>query len=456
MKSRAERLRDLSPEDKANLLASLSEEERAALAYSWDFWARPKQLPPENLRGVWLILAGRGFGKTRTGAEFIKDAVYNKGYRNPLLVAPIAGDVRDVMVEGESGLLSIFNPRIDPPTYQPSKKRLIFHNVGDKGEDVVCALRSADKPDGLRGGNYDCFWYDELCAWRYMKEAFDVAKFAMRLGSNPMGIITTTPKPIQFIRDLVKQRNVTVTRGSLYENKGNLSSQFIEEVKQQYEGTRLAQQEIYGEILDDLEGALWRPSQIEELRVDKAPMKAHRQRIVIGVDPAVTSNERSDCTGIMVCMVSSHDKHAYVLEDASIVGTPSQWAHRVVEMYSKWEADCIVAEVNQGGDLVESNMRAIESTLPIKQVRATKGKILRAEPIAALYEQFRVHHVGTFPQLEEEMVCYTGLATEKSPDRLDALVWALQELLIQMRSGTIEDDMMASNVDYLGVGGAAW
>ncbi|PZN08384.1 MAG: ATP-binding protein [Bacillota bacterium] len=402
-------------------MADLSDEEAEALLYDWRFWARPKQLPPEGPWRIWLILAGRGFGKTRTGAEWVREQVERHGRRRIAIVGRTAADVRDVMVEGESGILSISPPWFRP-VYEPSKRRLTWPN------GAIATLYSADEPDLLRGPQHDAAWADELAAWR-RPEAWDNLMFGLRLGPDPRVVVTTTPRPVKIIRDLLQDPTCVVTRGSTYENAANLAPAFLEQIISRYEGTRLGRQELYGEVLDDVPGALWQRKRIDELRVREAPELV---RVVVAIDPAVTSEEGSDETGIVVAG-RGVDGHAYVLADRSCRMSPDGWARRAVKAYYDFDGDRIVGEVNNGGDLVETVIRTVDPKVPYKAVRASRGKAVRAEPVAALYEQGKVHHVGTFEHLEDQLCQITpdGYQGAGSPDRADALVWALTELMLE-------------------------
>ncbi len=416
--SLAERARGLSADDLAAWVAELSDEEAQALLFDWSFWARPSQLAPEGDWVIWLIQAGRGFGKTRTGAEWVRGEIQSGRRGRMALVARTAADTRDVMVEGESGLLAISPPWFRPK-YEPSKRRLTWPN------GALATLYSADEPDLLRGPQHDGFWADELAAWRFV-DAWDQLMFGLRLGQDPRGVVTTTPRPTKIVRELAAAATTRVTRGSTKDNAANLAQSFLAKIVEKYQGTRLGRQELEGEILDDNPGALWKRAQIEEHRVVSAPQLA---RVVVGVDPAVTSREDSDLTGIVAAGRDNQSPaHFYVLEDASLIDTPMGWAHQVVKTFSTQEGDRVVAEVNNGGDLVEAVVRSVDPNIPYTAVHATRGKQVRAEPIAALYEQGRVHHVGAFPELEDQMCDWDPLTSTKSPDRMDALVWALTEL----------------------------
>ena len=403
--------------DPESLLKGLPAQDLEALAYDWRIWQRPKQKTPEGDWGIWLILAGRGFGKTRTGAEWVKEQV-NKGKVGHIaLVAATAGDARDTMIEGESGLLSVF-PNSERPRYEPSKRRVTFSN------GAIATAFSADEPDRLRGPNHDLAWCDELAAWRY-PDAWDMLIFGLRIGDQPQALVTTTPRPTKIIRELVKRDDVVVTRGSTFENKQNLAPSFLHEITERYEGTRLGRQELHAEILDDVDGALWNREMIEAARTSTMP---DMKRIVVAIDPAVSSKETSAETGIIVAGVDEAG-HGYILEDCSIRGTPLEWANEAVAAYHRLQADRIVAEANQGGDMIRHTLDTVDRNIPIRLVHASRGKRVRAEPIAALYEQNRVHHVGSFPDLEDQL-CSWVPDLSNSPDRLDALVWALTELVV--------------------------
>lgn len=346
--SLAERLAALPGEQLQEAIETLTDDEAAALLYDWKFWARPSQLPPPGDWRVWLILAGRGFGKTRTGAETTIDRVRRGVSKRVGLIAPTAADARDVMVEGESGILACSPPDFRP-LYEPSKRRLTWPN------GAVATLFSAEEPDRLRGPQHDFIWADEPAAWKY-PETWDMAMFGLRLGTNPQVVATTTPRPTRLIRDLVADPGTVVTRGTTYENARNLAPAFLTAIVKKYEGTRLGRQELNGEILDDNPGALWSRNVIEALRVREHPPLL---RIVVGVDPAVTSDPKSDETGIVVAGVDAAG-HYYVLADASLQGTPLTWATAVKRVYDQYRADRVVAEKNNGGELVEANLRTVD------------------------------------------------------------------------------------------------
>jgi phage terminase large subunit-like protein len=399
---------------------SYSRRERKILnevASRWTFKAHPGQVPPTDRSWyVYLMRSGRGGGKTRAGSEWVLDRV-RKGYRMIALVGQTAADVRDTMIElGDSSIMKCARPS-ERPVYEPSKRRLTFPN------GAVAIAYNGDEPDQLRGPQHDSAWVDELAKFRYAGECWDNLMFGLRIGKSPQVFVTTTPRPIPIIRKLIAAKDTIDVRFSTYDNAENLSPVFLAQIKEKYEGTRLGRQEIGGEVLDDNPGALWRRDVIENLRVREAPPLV---RIVVGVDPAVTGDETSDETGIVVDGIDAAG-HIYVLADYSLRGSPNAWARKVVEAYSEKRADRVIGEVNNGGDLIEANIRTVGPTVSYKAVHASRGKLIRAEPVAALYEQGKVHHVGTFPQLEDQMCEW--VPGQKSPDRMDAHVWAATELM---------------------------
>jgi phage terminase large subunit-like protein len=430
VQSLAEQFRQLPAEERKRRIEQLSEAEADALLHDWDFWARPAQLePPEFARGEktnWLVKAGRGFGKTRVGAEQVRKWV--KDFPIVNLVGPTVADVRDVMVRGIGANSSIMEicRRDERPDYEPSKRRLTWPN------GAVSILFTAEDPESLRGPQHMKVWGDELAAWKYPDATMEQIEFGLRLGSSPQGVYTTTPKNTKLVRRMVDDPNTIVTSGSTYDNKSNLSPKFFSTVVNRHEGTRMGRQELMGELLTDNPGALWTLAAIDADRVNYLPQGL--TRIVVGVDPAVTSNEESCETGIVIAAMGPSPEgkdeipHFYVIDDLSLQGSPDEWAQKVVIAYADHKADRIIAEVNNGGDLVEAILRTKRLEFAYQAVHATRGKIRRAEPISALYEQHRVHHVGAFPQLEDQMCDYVPGKTKQSPDRMDGLVWALWAL----------------------------
>ncbi len=401
------------------MLQSLSQEQAAALLYDWAFWARLEQLPPPGDWFVWLLRSGRGFGKTRTGAEWVRAEVESGRRGRIALVGQSKADVRDTMIEvGESAILNI-SPPWCRPIYEVSKRRLTWPN------GAIAVAYSGDEPDQLRGPQHDGAWVDELAKMRYPQETWDNLELGLRLGPHPQVVVTSTPRPIPIIRKLLADPDTVDVRGSTYDNAANLSPKALERWRRKYEGTRLGRQELHGEILEDVPGALWKRTQIEMLRVQGAPELV---RVVVGVDPAASSSEDAADTGIVAAGLGANG-HGYVLADSTAHGTPAEWARAAIGLYYSTRADRIVGEVNNGGEMVGYTLMTVDPTVSYKAVRASRGKYTRAEPIAALYEQGRVHHVGTFPDLEDQMC--TWVPGEESPDRMDALVWTLTELFLE-------------------------
>lgn len=410
------------------ILENLTEEDADSLLYDWEAWARPNQIPPSGDWLIWLILAGRGFGKTRTGAEFIRNEVTAKRAGSIALIAETQKDLEEVMCFGVSGIMSVF-PDHQKPKITKKPIKVEFH-TGAIGYGY-----NATEPDQLRGPNFDLAWGDELAKWRYARETWDQLQFALRIGDRPRQIITTTPRPLPLLKEILASPNTAVTRGVTYENRGNLASSFIKQIEEKYAGTRLGRQELSAEILDDVPDALWTRANLDRDRRKPANVPTLK-RVVVAIDPAAKKNdvpEEGAATGIVVAGLGE-DGRGYVLDDATCRESPNGWARMAVACFDRHDGDCIVGEVNNGGDMVESTVRAVRPTVPFKEVHASKGKWTRAEPIAALYEQGRISHVGTFASLEDEMVNFgpNGMVGDASPDRVDALVWALTELFPAM------------------------
>jgi phage terminase large subunit-like protein len=384
--------------------------------FRWSLNARISQMIPAGDWTIWLIKTGRGWGKTRTGAETIR--IWKEQYPIMHFIGATAGDARDIMIEGPAGILNV-SPKWDMPKYEPSKRKITWST------GAYALIFTADEPDRLRGPQCYAAWCDELASWKYADDSWDNMMMGLRLGSRPRVIATTTPRPTKMIKDLIKDPNVFVTSGTTYENIENLAPGFLNTVLSKYEGTRLGRQELMAEVLEDVEGALWTMRIIDKNRIKKIP---ELNRIAVAIDPAVTSTKESDETGIIVGGKTSDD-HFYILEDLSGIYTPQNWALKSLDAYEKWKADRIVAEVNNGGDLVETILRNLNKNVSYEKVNASRGKIRRAEPVEALYEQGRVHHVGSFPKLEDQMTTYTGDPREPSPDRMDALVWLVSFLM---------------------------
>lgn len=395
------------------LYKQFTPEQWEKLRFNWQAWVRANQLPPSGDWLVWLIMAGRGFGKTRSAAEFIRNEVKNNRAQYIAFVAKTPADARDVMIEGESGILSI-SPKSERPEYEPSKRRLTWPN------GAKALIYSSQEPDQLRGPQFDLAWGDEIRTWYYPQETWDNLLFGLRIGQHPRVVATTTPIPIALIKNLLKSPNVAVTKGTTYENRANLAPSFYSQIITRYEGTRLGRQEINAELLEDVPGALWHRANI---LVKPAP---DMKRVVVAIDPAVTSSESADETGIVVAG-KGIDGFYYVLADRSARLSPDGWASRAIQAYRDFKADRIIGEVNNGGEMVELTLRTVDRNIPYKAVHASRGKVARAEPIAALYEQGKVFHIEPFEALEDQLVTWTP-ETGKSPDRLDALVWAMAEL----------------------------
>lgn len=406
-------------------LASLSQSQKATLRWHWPFWARPNQLPPPGDWSTWMILAGRGFGKTRSGTEWMRQQVA-AGMQRMAIVAETAADARDVLVEGQSGILAV-SPKDERPLYEPSKRRLTWPN------GAIATLYNGTEPDQLRGPEHDCALVDEIAKYRYAQDTWDNLQFGLRLGERPRVMVTTTPRPIPVIRDLIKDADTAITRGSTYDNASNLPAKFLRTIRKRYEGTRVGRQELYAELLDDVPGALWSAGLF-------LPIKeiGYTSRVVIGVDPSGASgdSEKSNSIGIVAAASTLNDRFV-VLEDASCDLGPAGWGKAAVDLYHKWGADRIVAESNFGGAMVEHVIRTTERNVPVTMVTASRGKALRAEPIAALYEQGRVDHMPGLELLEDQMTHMTlsgYVGDGGSPDRLDAAVWALTDLAFAAES----------------------
>jgi len=404
----------------------------AALADGgWRAKARPSQLPPAGDWLGWLALAGRGWGKTWTGANWVHELVETRQARRIALVAPTAADVRDTIVEGVSGLLNTA-PAWSRPVYEPSKRRLTWPN------GAIATTFSSEEADRLRGPEHDAAWCDEVAAWTDPQATWDMLQFGLRLGKRPRWLCTTTPRPIALVKELLKRPDVVVTRGNTFENEANLAPTFLAAIRARYEGTRLGRQELNAELLSDTPGALWQHDWLERSRVKQAP---ELKRIVVAIDPAVSNKEGSDETGILVAGRAAN-KSLFVLEDLSGRYQPHEWARVAIGAYERHKADRIIAEVNNGGQMVEEVIRNVNSRVSFKAVHASRGKVTRAEPVAALYEKAEVHHVGGFATLEDQMCNFTSDFDRSragySPDRVDALVWALSELSGNIEITTIE------------------
>jgi phage terminase large subunit-like protein len=411
--------------------------ELATLLRDWEFTARRDQWPPHLTAAgapwrVWLILGGRGAGKTRAGAEWVKGLALGRPQFSPrpmgriALIGETAADVRDVMIEGVSGLLSVHERR-ERPRWESSRRRLLW----DTG--AVAQAFSAEDPESLRGPQFHAAWCDELAKWRYARETWDMLQFGLRLGDWPRQLVTTTPRPTPLLKALIAHPATALTRALTRENAANLAPSFLESVIAQYAGTRLGRQELDGEIVEERRDALWTRAMLDAARVTEAPPLA---RIVVAIDPPATSGKRADNCGLVAAGVDAAGL-VHVLDDATLAAArPAQWARAAIALYHRLEADQLVAEVNQGGEMVRAVLHEADPSVPVAMVRATRAKFLRAAPVAQLYEQGRVRHVGAFPALEDEMCDFglDGLSSGRSPDRLDALVWAITALALTPRA----------------------
>lgn len=426
--SPAQYLASLSEEEREQHLSSLSNEEKARLAHDWNFWGRPDQHAPEGDWFVWMIMAGRGWGKTRTGAEWVRHLAAKHPGCRIALVGETAADCRDVIIKGDSGLINI-DPLLDDSCWSPTNRCLTWPN-GTKAFTYT-----GTEPDQLRGPQHHFAWVDELAKYQRIQELWDQLLFGLRLGDHPRVLITTTPQPKKLIKKLCADPNTVITKGSTIDNIANLAKSAVDQMYDRYANTRLGRQELEGELLGDIPGALWSPDMIEDNRISPDERPEELERILVAVDPAASSEEGADEHGIVVVgMARDKDGYArgYVLEDATCKGRPEEWAKVAVRMYRKWSADRIIAEKNNGGEMVETVIRTADRTVPVKLVHASRGKVVRAEPISALYEQGRIHHVGRFDKLEDQMYSFSTdlvrTASEGSPDRVDALVWGLSSL----------------------------
>lgn len=433
MRSGAAWLASATPEQVEAFLGGLSDASLAALPWIFEFWALPHQLPPEGAWRTWVIMGGRGAGKTRAGSEWVRAEVEGARpgdagrSRRVALVGETIDQVREVMIFGESGILAC-SPPDRRPDWQAGRRRLVWPN------GAVAEVYSAHEPDSLRGPQFDAAWVDELAKWKKAEETWDMLQFALRLGAHPRQVVTTTPQNIGVLKAILRNPSTVITHAPTEANRAHLAASFLEEVRARYKGSRLERQELDGVLLEDAEGALWTHAMLEGARVAQA---GRLDRIVVAVDPPVTGRTSSDECGIIVAGVRMEgrpqDWVVTVLEDATLAGaSPQGWAEAVVAAYRRHGADRIVAEVNQGGDLVTGLIRSIDGGAPLRAVRASDGKAARAEPVAALYEQGRVRHVPGLDALEAQLCRMTlqGYDGKGSPDRVDALVWAVTELVL--------------------------
>jgi phage terminase large subunit-like protein len=426
----ADDLREMG-HDVVSILTKMDPKKAEELKYTWKFWARPEQIAPNGDWNIWLINAGRGFGKTRAGVEWVREKIMVGGQKRIAAVAATNSDIERVMVKGESGFLACCSPhdktvngvKLGYPDWSPTKRTLTW----DNGAQVQ--FFSAEEPERLRGPQFHHAWCDELCAWNKDRDTWDMLQFCLRLGSHPQVCITTTPKPTKLLREIVKNPKTVVTSGSTFDNSANLASTYLTAVKSQYEGTRLGRQELYAEVLDEASGALWTRGMLAECEIDKEDVP-ELARVVVSVDPAVSANVESDMTGMIVAGMDVNGT-CYVLDDQTNRYTPEQWATKAIELYNEYEADCIVAERNQGGEMVRHTLLTVDDSVPIRMVHASRGKFARAEPVSSLYERGKVKHVRGLDALEDQLVQWEPLGSIGSPDRLDALVWAITNLALK-------------------------
>ena len=425
-----------TPQELSDFLGGLTPETLAALPYLWEVWAFPHQLAPEGDWRSWVVLGGRGAGKTRAGAEWVRAQVEGAKPLDPgrarsvALVGETYDQAREVMVMGPSGILAC-SPPDRKPRWLASRRKLVWPNGAE------AQVFSANDPEALRGPQFDAAWVDELAKWPNAQETWDMLQFALRLGEHPQQVVTTTPRPVDVLKMVLALSSTVVTRGATEANRAYLAKSFLTEIRERYAHSRLGRQELDGEMFEDIEGALWTRELLGRQGVTERP---ELDRIVVAVDPPVTGHAGSDACGIIVAGISLGDARAewrgYVLADRSVQGvSPQTWARRVVEVAQEWEADRVVAEVNQGGDLVETLLRQVDPLLSVEQVRATRSKVVRAEPVAALYEQGRVFHMAGLGKLEDQLCQMTpqGFEGTGSPDRVDALVWAIHALMLKPR-----------------------
>jgi len=425
-------LSKLPHEKQDAILATLQEEEITALNQDWFMTARREQFPPTHKDWfIWVCMAGRGWGKNFTGANWIINEHQFGGAQNSSIVAATAADLRRSCIEGASGIIQLSPPWFRPD-HKPTQSKLVWPN------GTETQLYTSEKPERLRGPNHDRAWCDELSYWRYPQQVWNNLMMTMRHGSDNKVIITMTPRSIPIVKKLEEREkrensDTIFSRGSSYDNLANLSGEFAETIKR-YKGTHLERQEIYGELTSEADGALWSRALIEQNRLDAPPAKL--TRVVVGVDPSVTGGEYSDEAGIVVVgIIGGKLPHAYVLGDYSLKGSPETWAKKVAQVYHHHEANLVVAERNQGGELVRDILKNVDDSMPIKLVFASKGKVARAEPVSLLYEQHRIHHIGVLPRLEDEMVSFVPGDVVESPNRVDACVWALTELMVKSKRG---------------------
>jgi phage terminase large subunit-like protein len=439
-------LRSLPKDQVEKALSSLTAKQLIDLKHSWHFWARPEQLEPSGDEwNTWFINAGRGFGKSRAGVEWVREQIKN-GKRRIAAVAATNSDIERVMVKGESGFLNCCSPSdkthkgklLGFPVWSPTKRQLTWEN------GAYVQFFSAEEPERLRGPQFEAAWCDELAAWNKDIDTWDMLQFCMRLGKHPRICVTTTPRSTTLVRKILKDPRTVVTTGSTFDNAANLATTYLQAVKDQYEGTRLGRQELYAEVLSENEGALWTGEMIDACQIKREDLPEMSQ-IIVSVDPATSNNVESDSTGIIIAGLSYEEDIngvVYILEDHTFKGLPETWASKAVSLYHDWDANFIVYERNQGGDLIPTLFKSIDENIPLRGVFASNAKIARAEPVSLLYEKGRVKHVSNpasgdpsgLKELETQMTTYEPMGKHKSPDRYDSMVWAVTMLLLKGRS----------------------
>lgn len=444
MSNLAEKLRSIPKEQLIEAISALTPKQQKEIRYDWSIWARDDQIPPQSDWNTFLALAGRGWGKTKAAAEWVREQV-KRGHKRIAYVCAVNADIEKVFVKGESGILNCCwegdkthsGIRIGNPIWSPTKRTITWYQDGDPNKKEIAQVQafSAEEPDRLRGPQFSCAACDELCAWNRDEETWDMLAFTLRLGKHPQVFIATTPKPTKLIRKIMKDEKTLVVRGSTFDNTANLSDVFLEQIKRQYEGTRLGKQELYAELLLESEGALWTSDMIDrcQISIDEVPDLV---RVVVAVDPATTSNVESDSTGIIVAGIDINGI-GYVLGDYTMKDLPEKWVAKAVSLYEEFGASRIVYEKNQGGDMIPTLFRVVDENIPLRGVHASVAKIARAEPVSALYERDKVKHVrnpkngASLTELETQMTTFEPFSKHKSPDRYDALVWALTDLMLK-------------------------
>jgi phage terminase large subunit-like protein len=429
----------LPDKERASLIERLSDEQLLDLKFDWKFWSRPNQRPPKWAWFIWFLCAGRGFGKTRTGAEYVRDEVRTLtkalGPIHVGFIAKTPADARKVMIDSpaKSGILNVSHPT-ERPIYNPSNKSLFWPNGS------IGTIYSSKEYDSLRGPAHHLIWADEIGSWHYPQETWDNAMFGLRLGPNPRAIVTSTPRPIPIIKDFFsrKDHDVAITSGSTYENIAHLPPRFLQTIIDKYKGTTLGEQEIYAKLISDDPRALWSRDLLESLRRTKHP---ELKRTVVAVDPPASSGPNSAEAGIIGAGIGI-DGFGYLLEDASVeFATPKKWGRAAITLYHKLQANWIVAEANNGGEMVKEVIHGIDANVPVELVHASKGKFARAEPVSSLYEQKKIFHLGLFGPLEDQLCNWVPGGDSRSPDRLDALVWAFTKLMVKLTGTVVQDSM---------------